>query len=322
SRCLSLANEMKRQGCGKIVFACRDSEDFKGKIESSGYKFVPIEAENTEQDAIKTAAAAYQEGAETIVVDTYGIDVDYLTYLKKRIEVLAVIDDNRLLGNYDVDVIVNQNLHAAKLDYSVSEGAEKLLGPKYAILRDEFGPSDFRREVGEAKRILVTFGASDMKGANPVCAEALKRLDGDKEFRFIIGRLTKKEELEKVIGDDKRFSLLQDISNMAEQIRWCDMMVLSPGTTTYEAIRFSTPGIFIVQAENQELVGDSINEKEVGLCLGKIEQLDSEKIYDALTTVSSEEERMKMISAMDEMVDGKGAERVAKAILSKVKKRL
>ena len=77
---------------------------------------------------------------------------------------LLVIDDYAHLPEYSCDILLNQNLGAETLSYMGDIG-QRLLGPRYALLRREF--REARERLPHTKRnvppknILVTLGGGD-----------------------------------------------------------------------------------------------------------------------------------------------------------------
>src|SRR5690606_29796272 len=83
---------------------------------------------------------------------------------------LFVIDD-LADRSHDCDLLLDQNLGRVGLDYKglIPEKCEMLIGPKYALLRPDFGKlRDYslkRRNQGSLSNILVSLGGIDKDNA-------------------------------------------------------------------------------------------------------------------------------------------------------------
>ncbi|HBH17496.1 MAG TPA: UDP-2,4-diacetamido-2,4,6-trideoxy-beta-L-altropyranose hydrolase, partial [Cyanobacteria bacterium UBA9579] len=121
---------------------------------------------NQEFDAIETLEALADSNWDWVIVDHYALDYRWEDAVKKSTTKMLVIDD---LSDrqHTCDIFLNQNivddaesLYANKLP----RDAIKLIGPKYALLREEFlvARSKVTFRTGPIKTILVSFGGTDV----------------------------------------------------------------------------------------------------------------------------------------------------------------
>ena len=75
-----------------------------------------------------------------MIVDNYGLSEKWENMIKPHVEKLVVIDD-LVKRSHNCDLIVDQNVHTKRngsYDKLVPNNCIQLLGPKYAMVRDQF----------------------------------------------------------------------------------------------------------------------------------------------------------------------------------------
>ena len=161
-RCLALAQAWQERAEGgdlntempeqaQVVFVCAClPEALEQRLKKEGCEVVRIEAEpGSSEDRARTLAIAQEYLPSTInhqpltprpwfVLDGYSFDMAYQRAMRAAGFRLLVVDDYNHLPEYECDILLNQNLGADTYDYKVNPEAERLLGPKYALLRWEF----------------------------------------------------------------------------------------------------------------------------------------------------------------------------------------
>jgi len=131
------------------------------------------------------------ETAGVMVLDGYRFNAYYQSEIKRCCRLL-VMDDEGQLERYSADVVVNQNVHAGEGLYAgrVTPQTRLLLGPQYAMLRNEFAAyRDWTREVTEVgSRVLLTMGGSDPSDFAPRILPWLARMRGNELWaRVVVG---------------------------------------------------------------------------------------------------------------------------------------
>src|SRR5207245_1177027 len=115
------------------------------------------------EDLPATLTLARDLGVEWLVLDGYHFDPAYQEGARASGLRLLVIDDVVHQARYSADILLNQNLDAEHLRYRAGANTELLLGPRYALLRQEFlGWQRWDRSISPvARRVLVTVGGGD-----------------------------------------------------------------------------------------------------------------------------------------------------------------
>lgn len=320
-RCLALASGFKETepACG-ICFLTSDSEEYAKMITGAGHAHIDLgHISSTYHDVEATISMVEKNGIDILVTDTYAIDEKYLKSLKGEVAVLAVIDDMMRLKSYHAQAIANPNIYAHLLQYDCDADTELFLGTEFAQLRPEFDQyQEFVRENPEkARRILISFGGSDIRGGSILAVKALKAIGDRFSATIITGRAFRQgEELAREIGLDSRFNVMQDVSDIAKRMAAADLAIASPSTTFSELMLFRTPSVLITQADNQEMVAEYAGKNGLALSLGDIGQISESQLTSALAAlISGKDARDRMSARMDGLVDGMGRFRLAEAIL-------
>ena len=158
-RTLVLAQTLRENH--NVFYACKIDEPCSDKylagidlIQKQGFKVAKIN-ENDEINELKKIRA------DCIITDSYDIDEEYFTALKKIFKISGCFDDECICSYYNVDFLINQNIYASIFDYRVNENTELMLGAEYVILREEFRALPDKVIKKSITDIMVTVGGSD-----------------------------------------------------------------------------------------------------------------------------------------------------------------
>ncbi len=320
-RCLTLATALAETAPdSKIFFLTSGSGEYHKLISEMGFSSVDIGSSlSIDEDLEETIKALSQNNIETLIVDNYAINVNYLRNLKPRVKLLVVMDDHMHLNQYPCHILVNVNLYAHILDYHCDKDTQMLLGTEFVQLRKEFDQyADFKRENPEkVKHILVSFGGSDIKGVSLFAVAALKKLKDNFMVFVITGRSFRRgEELAKLIGLDSRFVIFPEVNDLAKRMENIDLAISSPSTTFYELAFFKIPSVLICYADNQKLILDYAGKNGLAVAIGEIGSINLDELSHALSQlINSKNDRDNFSRRLDELVDGLGRYRLAEAIL-------
>jgi spore coat polysaccharide biosynthesis predicted glycosyltransferase SpsG len=138
-------------------------------------------------------------------------------------------------------------------------GTRYYFGPRYWVLRP-----DFSRYSGLAKtledsvqHVLLTFGGSDPHNYSSAALEALLEMDRDITIDIILGaHFPFEKEVDEVIrrfpGKAIRVTKYRNVECVAELMRRADLVMASPGLSTFEALRVGTPVLLMPQNAMQQ----------------------------------------------------------------------
>ncbi|MGX8796256.1 UDP-2,4-diacetamido-2,4,6-trideoxy-beta-L-altropyranose hydrolase [Fusibacter sp. JL298sf-3] len=315
-RCVAIAQQLK----APYTFIVSDAEA-QTLIASLGHPCVCLNSDwrDKEGELERLDAFIKEANIDTLLVDSYQVTPQYLAALKARVR-LAYIDD---LSSPDlpVDLLINYNLEATLAHYSGLQ-AKCLLGAAYIPLRKEFNAVAEPRAVRDAVRdVLVTTGGSDpFRFSQIFASEALKdpALEGIRLHLVIGGLYGEVDELERLAEAHSTVYLHHKVSDMAALMRRCDAAVSAGGTTLAELCAVGVPTVCFALADNQLAGIRQYSAAGAMLSAGAVSGDAQVTALEALrllkTVIEDGDRRRAMVACGRRIVDGHGAERIAKAL--------
>jgi UDP-2,4-diacetamido-2,4,6-trideoxy-beta-L-altropyranose hydrolase len=276
-----------------------------------------------QDDAGQTALAISSQlkGADWLVVDHYALDARWEAALRPSTRHLMVIDD-LADRSHECDVLLDQNLHrdlSTRYDNLIPSHCQRLLGPRYALLRQEFGEARAKLRVrdGVVRRLLIFFGGIDTDNETSKALEAVKTLNQpDIEVDVIVGAASPNlENIRSICAGLPHACLHYNPNNIAELIGNADLAIGATGATSWERCCLGLPSIVISLAMNQESIAHALTDGGLAIYLGKRTAVTAGMITAAVEELMRNPDRMKaMSSACAALLDGHGTERVARAL--------
>lgn len=273
-RCLTLADELKR--CGVYVFFVSRGlpVHLRNMLAAKEMGFAALSEEIAEEqanglahshwlgvsqarDAQDTISALSGQLWDWLVVDHYALDVRWESVLRGSVKNIMVIDDiaDR---QHDCDVLLDQNFYADMLTRyagKVPEHCKLLLGPRYALLRDEFRKlrEHVKLRTGDVNRILVFFGGVDADNYTGQTIEALSGIDvSGIHVDVVVGAQHPCCEQIKAACMQYGFMAHVQTSKMAELMAAADLAIGAGGTATWERCCLGLPALVFCTADNQQ----------------------------------------------------------------------
>lgn len=321
-RCLALAQAWQDCG-GHAMFAMAEhTPAVRERLRSENCQILRLQADpGSSEDAAKTSEAARACAAAWVVVDSYCFGSHYQWVLKEEGCRVLFVDDNGHSQHYSAELVLNQNVYADEEAYRQRDGGtELLLGPKYAMLRREFSAwQGWKREIpARARRVLVTMGGSDPDNVTALVLRVVLS-QPDARATVVLGgsnpHTTELYEEAHQYGD--RATVLENVLDMPALIAGADVAVSGAGTTTLEMCYLGLPALLVVLAENQRRAAEQLDARGVALNLGAIKHLDLGHTEECLARlIASHETRAVMAMRGQQLVDGRGAQRVSHRLTS------
>lgn len=269
-------------------------------------------------DAETLLALAAREGAKAIVADSYLYGAAYLTALARRGLVTVSIDDMGRLPSYPCDVIVNQNLHADAALYNGKAGdAVLMLGPSFAILRPEFAAARAARDLPlVARRMLITFGGVDPKGASMKALDALRLLGDAVSAELVVGAANPRaDEIIAAAAGIANVEIVRNVADIAARLAHADIVLSAGGTTVWEAACMGAPMLLVASAPEEAVSAGLLVKGGACRFLGPVEALEPQGIATAIEDFAGDlAARARSNVLGSALVDGLGAARVVHAI--------
>lgn len=325
-RCLSLAKAMKSLGFD-ITFLCCDSCSI---IEQEGFRVISTELGegfyvNMCDDSSRMTllpelpqviSILENEKPYILIVDNYYATDEYLIPLGEHLPRLGVIDD---FGDkdYPVDILINYHVYAINELKIVEQNRWILNGPSYCLLRDEFLKIPKRIIQPQVKRVMITMGGADPQYlTGQLINELINRLSSEIEIHVVVGPLfTHKDSLVRTYKDVNRIIFHDNPNSMAAMMFGCDLAISAGGSTLYELCATGTPSVSIIIVDNQRRLANALGRLGATLCVGELSSIGVQRVGDAvIELIQNESFRSRMSQKGQTLVDGRGAERVAKSL--------
>jgi UDP-2,4-diacetamido-2,4,6-trideoxy-beta-L-altropyranose hydrolase len=335
-RCLSLANEFRKQGC-KVKFISRYSEGIE-KIKECKFDVIELNLEDVKSsycqslekndgnkdhlsmEGVIISNIADIEKPDLLIVDSYNVTYDYLNNLKQKIRRLAYIDDINAF-DYPVDVLINGNITGAFLNYNRHNDEElMLLGIEYNLIGEEFKNLNKRALRSKVKNIMITTGGADKYNFTAKLLEMLieNEINKNMTLKVIIGpSFTNKDELYELAMSQSNIILYENVKRMSEIMQDSDIAISSGGSTLYELCACGTPTLSFILADNQYDLVKKLDELGYVINLGWYNEIHQQDLIHQLNTLCNNYEQRSAISNhMQLLVDGNGTRRIVEQILN------
>jgi UDP-2,4-diacetamido-2,4,6-trideoxy-beta-L-altropyranose hydrolase len=322
-RCLSLAIYIKN--CGGLIYfiSSGNNDNLKEKVISTGFNFIEIPYSRVQnsfdqnQDANESISAVKKlKKIDWLVVDHYDLDIVWEKRMHPYVSKIMVIDDlaNR---NHDCDLLLDQNwLFNMECRYNDKAlGSVHLIGPKYALLRDEFKKSRNILETrkGNIERVFVFFGGADPENFTGKVLQVLtsvefKRLIVD----VVIGEMN--PNFDKIVEKVKkrpRTYLHVQIDSIAKLMSCADLSLGAGGSSTWERLCVGLPSIVWTLADNQKKFTKDLHEKNLLIWMGDGKDFSKIELISKLRQLMiSHTSNVLWSDRCMKLVDGMGTKRV------------
>ena len=329
-RCLSIADACFSLGM-KVCFLVSDQES-KALLQSfdPACRF-PVRILETavyddlEKELPEVLGMLNEAGqAEQIFfLDSYYVTEHYLSAVRTAAKV-AYLDDLQLF-DYPADLLINYDVipesRSASYQAAYQNAARTLLGASYTPLRAQFtNLQPYCRD--RVSNILVTTGGSD---PYHFCLRLIAAFRENSflhlcQLHVVVGRLNEdKDKLYKLADELPFLQLHENVSDMASLMTSCDLAVSAAGTTLYELCAAGVPSIGFCLADNQLTAAKAFDEAGAIPCAGDIRRSCDEVLGNVMNFVTymseNSKKRKAALETMRQLVDGKGAVRIAEALI-------
>ncbi len=322
-RCLALAQACQEVDAGvAFALAMDPPSGFASRLQDAGMVMHRIAAApGSEEDARELTALAIRVDASWVVVDGYRFGAAYRRRLREAGRRVLCVDDCGDIGPYGDDAVLNQNPYACEAMYEPRGARTRLLlGTRYALLRDEFRAwRDHRRDVPQVvRKILITLGGGDADNVTETVLAALQSLGArDLEAVVLVGGANPHYETLCCTARSVPFPVRveENRSEVSHLMAWADLAVAAGGTTCWELALMGLPACVVVVADNQARGVDSLVDMGVVASMGRAAELSAERIARTLDgLIHDHARRQRMQTQGRTLVDGRGAERVARIL--------
>lgn len=320
-RCISLAKALGKEGM-ECSFATRPLSVHMGRLlREAGieHEELPTESAGGEEgDAADCVRAFSARAWDLVILDHYGLGLRWQRAFRAHGRLFLAIDD---IGtrDFDTDILLDQNLSSdnwAAYDSRVSKETVRLLGPRFALLREEFRSLREReRAFPEAPpySALVFYGGSDLAGCTMQAIHALESVEAVAQVAVVVGSSNPRAgEIKDFCSSRPRFQFHMDVGDMARLVCGADVAFGAGGSSIWERACLGIPSLVTILADNQAGVATAAEKAGLLAVAGEAERLDVNQLRQKAEAFLNGgalllQQRMQGMRA----VDGLGAARMA-----------
>jgi UDP-2,4-diacetamido-2,4,6-trideoxy-beta-L-altropyranose hydrolase len=333
-RCLTLADALKQRGA-QIRFSSRHlPEHLRGILVAKGHEFALLDTAKNDatvdelahahwlgvsqaQDASNSIRVLSDVDWDWLIVDHYALDARWENTLRGTVKKIMVIDDiaDR---RHDCDVLLDQNFYAdmqTRYTGKVPYHCQLLLGPRYALLRDEFRKlhEQVRPRAGPVKKILVFFGGVDVGNYTGRAIEALSEIIvADVHVDVVIGAQHPCLEQIKAACAQHGFICHVQTDKMAELMAVADLAIGAGGSASWERCCLGLPCIVGAVAQNQVQAAKDLSALGAVKYIGAVQEITVGKLKQEIEQAYHQDWLNKASSLGLGLVDAQGVMQVIK----------
>lgn len=310
-RCLAIAEAAKVQG-EDATFLLAD-EQAVNLIKERGFQSIVLHTQWNDMEAelpiIETVIR--ERNIKKLFIDSYQVTPKYLEKLTAIVKTIYIDDLNAFV--YPVNALICYANFWEKFHYKDNYHKTKLfLGPKYTPLRKEFCNCEKKQIKSQVENIILLSGGTDNYD---ILNQILKKIEKSRyqSIDVICGRYYPNYHFlcEKYSGN-KNIHIYQAVSNIDYYMKKADFAVAAGGTTLYELCALGIPTISYSIADNQL---DNVKKFQEDGTIDYIGDARTDNIVEGIVSYLEKyhenvEIRMEKSEKMQELVDGKGAERI------------
>lgn len=335
-RCLTLADALKKRGA-QVRFISRHLPDyFRISLLQKGHEFTLLEPRDNncahtglahsdwlgtsqDVDAQDSLQVLTDRIWDWLIVDHYSLDTKWEAALRQVSKKILVIDDiaDR---EHNCDVLLDQNYYSdmnTRYAGKVPAHCHLLLGPRFALLRDEFR---FLREktkprTGPIRRILVFFGGVDAENYTGRTIDALVSLRvKNVHIDVVIGAQHPNSESIREMCSQHSFGYHVQTDRMAELMAAADLAIGAGGSATWERCCLGLPALVLSLAENQSEIARGLDLLGAGKFAQNI--ITNAEISEFISNMFLEQVQIKDFSEKAyAIVDGLGVNRICEVLI-------
>jgi spore coat polysaccharide biosynthesis predicted glycosyltransferase SpsG len=313
-RCHWLASALRDTYGDAISFCMNRDEIGISVVQSRGWpvlRVAPEELGGVEGEAL------------IIIIDLPdGVSAEAVRALRQRNpRTLVVLMDGTCTGRIEADLVVSPIERLP--DPSSWRGFRGLRfeGPAYAILEPAFARVPRRLpSVVREPRILVSMGGSDPYGLTLQALRALESMSESFHVTIAIGPAFLHDvELRTWLAGARRQYETRREDSLLDLMVNSDLALVSFGTTVYELAAAGLPALALSITEDHAQSAEVFAQHGSLMHLGLFSTISAAQIQSAVRELlNGQQLRLGMAQRGQALVDGKGAERVAKLLVARI----
>jgi UDP-2,4-diacetamido-2,4,6-trideoxy-beta-L-altropyranose hydrolase len=242
---------------------------------------------------------------ELLIVDSYMASLARWRSLRRSAKQLVALNDGARVP-VSCDWIINTGITAGEVSYQSSPCNNFLLGPRFHLMRREMRKPQRARRTGQPQRLLITLGGSP----NPRWIRAAV-----KAARIALPKAQLRVTATRPPGGLSA-DYLGARTDMRKQLRWCDSALSAGGQTLYDLAHAGVPTVAFSTAANQKGNVEGLARAGALLSAGSssAKQFPRKLAAQLKRTALSAPLRRRLSTCGQNLIDGKGATRVARVL--------
>ncbi len=316
-RCLAIADALRKKKA-EAIFIIAD-ENAVNLLKKRNYKFIVLHINWNDKESELPVLQQYIQklNIKKMLVDSYEVTEKYFRALHNWVHVMYIDDLN--LFSYDVDALVCYANYWRKFQYDQwNDNVKKYLGVTYAPLRETFWNCGPHKMKDKAECLLLLTGGADPYN---IVSKVLEGIERDSFFgiEVICGVYNQNyDTLKEQYKSEKKIRFHKAVNNIEKYMQEADVAISAGGTTLYELCALGVPTISYAFADNQL---DNVNQFQADNIIDYAGDARKENIVNKINIylkqyMNDMELRKKKSLQMQKLIDGKGAERIAEALMA------
>ncbi|MBS1838397.1 MAG: hypothetical protein JST64_11965 [Actinobacteria bacterium] len=239
-----------------------------------------------------------------MVVDSYELRADALE-LGGRAVPGAVVAVDDLERHLDVDLLVVP----AGSDVALGPARRQLRGVRYALIDPSSSPAGpfLHTDAGDrGTSVLVSLGAVDRGGVGAAVADGLARSGVADLVRHVAGSWS-------MPASDRRVVVESVVDDLGPRLDAATVVVTAGGVTLLESLLRGRPTVVVPTAANQSAAVGSVRDAGAAVVVDPGDA--SGAIEEVVELLRSSTRRAALGRRGAELIDGRGADRVAEAVV-------
>lgn len=334
ARCQVLAERLMRDAGAEVLFVCRGLNPDSAQAlrrQGASVAVLPVReppspdphgpahrhwlSVTREADALETINAMLERNwtkVDWVVVDHYALDAIWERKLREHATSVLAIDD-LADRSHDVDLLLDQNLRSdggSAYRALLPDHARLLIGPNYALLRDEF---QGLRHTPRPNHVFICFGGADALNCTESVLHALLRpaLSTVTADIVVPTQHPQRARLMQLCKEHERFRLHVGHARISKLMAGAALGVGAGGSMTWERCAAGLPSLAVAIANNQrELIAEAARVGAVRQV--RIEDLaEGDKLATRIADMLYDKAALEdMSEAARVLCDGRGASRL------------
>jgi len=301
-RLLAVADALRETAAHCTVAVPHGDAALRQRVAARGH--APVEMPGDVAD--RAVAACSEVSPDAVVLDAYGVPVAVHSALRRQCS-LVVVDD--LQGDCDCDLAVNPSPGGEAMR---PRGAATFLGgARYSPLSSAYLEARAQRDErgAEARTVLLSTGATALGGLGAQLARELLRCDAGVRVLAVAGP----EVDTAALPVDPRVELLEMPATLGPSLARATVYAGAAGQTSLQAACVGVPAVLVAAVDNQQAQARALE------AAGCAMRATADGAAAAAVALLDDSDRLAAMARCGrELIDGRGAERVAEAVLALV----